>query len=139
MCFTYLFIFIYIFTCLSICSLHIVSQFIYLSFFTFNDLSQESSYLKEVGFLGRRRKTLWPKCVSSIDYGLQKVTCTAVASIHLQGHSVISTVVKKGRIKSRDEKLQDFIIFCFVLSFNNNNNNNNNTLFKYIYAHKQDT
>ena len=50
----YLSIYIYLFTCLiSICNLHIGSQFIYL--FTFNDPSQESSFLKEVGFLGRRR------------------------------------------------------------------------------------
>ena len=52
-CVFYSSIYIYLFTCLSICNLHIVSQFIYL--FTFNDPSQESSFLKEEGFLGRRR------------------------------------------------------------------------------------
>ena len=57
MCFTYLFIFIYLLVYLFVICILLAKLFIYL--FTFNDPSQESSYLKEVGFLGRRRSIMY--------------------------------------------------------------------------------
>ena len=55
MCFTYLFIFIYyLLVYLFVICVLLANLFIYL--FTFNDPSQESSFLKEVGFLGSWKK-----------------------------------------------------------------------------------
>ena len=84
MYFTYLFIFIYLLVYLFVICILLAKLFIYLFIylFTFNDPSQESSYLKGVGFLGRRRSIMY-----LISWEADKSKC------HVQENPPISSVL----------------------------------------------